>query len=65
VYDDWLDPDRREGQHHLLGSRYAKESELEFYPISTLVNNVRNDSPECLRRGSVLQDPQADLFAQA
>ena len=65
VYDDWLDPDRHEGQQHLLdGARFPKDTDLEFYPISTLVNSVRNDSPECLRRGAVLSDPQADLFAQ-
>jgi putative SOS response-associated peptidase YedK len=48
-YDQWLDPERKNGQLELLGnSAYHKNDELEFFPISTLVNNARNDSPACL-----------------
>jgi putative SOS response-associated peptidase YedK len=48
-YDQWLDPERKSGQLELLSnSAYRKNDELEFFPISTLVNNARNDSPECL-----------------
>ena len=48
-YDQWLDPDRKKGQLELLNkSAYHKNDELEFFPISKLVNNSRNDSPECL-----------------
>jgi putative SOS response-associated peptidase YedK len=48
-YEQWLDPDRTKGQRELLNnSAYHKNEELEFYPISTLVNNSRNDSPELL-----------------
>jgi putative SOS response-associated peptidase YedK len=48
-YDEWLDPKRRHGQLELLSkSAYHKNDELEFFPISKLVNNARNDSAECL-----------------
>jgi putative SOS response-associated peptidase YedK len=48
-YEQWLDPERTKGQRELLNnSAYHKNEELEFYPISTLVNNSRNDSPELL-----------------
>jgi putative SOS response-associated peptidase YedK len=48
-YEEWLDPQRKQGQLELLSkSAYHKNDELEFFPISTLVNNPRNDSPECL-----------------
>ena len=48
-YEQWLDPERTHGQLELLNeSAYHKNGELEFFPISTLVNNPRNDSAECL-----------------
>lgn len=48
-YEQWLDPQRTKGQLELLnGSAYRKKDELEFFPISTLVNNPRNDSADCL-----------------
>jgi putative SOS response-associated peptidase YedK len=48
-YEEWLDPQRKQGQLELLNkSAYHKNDELEFYPISTLVNNSRNDSADCL-----------------
>jgi putative SOS response-associated peptidase YedK len=48
-YEQWLDPQRTKGQRDLLtNSAYHKNEDLEFYPISTLVNNSRNDSPDCL-----------------
>jgi putative SOS response-associated peptidase YedK len=48
-YGQWLDPERKSGQLELLGtSAYHKNRELEFFPISTLINNARNDSAECL-----------------
>jgi putative SOS response-associated peptidase YedK len=48
-YEQWLDPRRTQGQLELLNkSAYHKDDELEFFPISKLVNNSHNDSPECL-----------------
>jgi putative SOS response-associated peptidase YedK len=48
-YEQWLDPQQERGQLELLSkSAYHKNDELEFFPISTLVNNSRNDSPDCL-----------------
>jgi putative SOS response-associated peptidase YedK len=48
-YEQWLDPQRKHGQLELLTkSAYHKNDELEFFPISTLVNNPRNDSADCL-----------------
>lgn len=48
-YDQWLDPQQKQGQLEVLGTAaYHREGELEFFPISKLVNNSRNDSPDCL-----------------
>jgi putative SOS response-associated peptidase YedK len=66
AHDEWIDPARTKGQMEIIErGKYRKEEELEFYPISRLVNSPRNDSPECLERGTLYEDPQADLFAQA
>lgn len=49
VYDKWLDPARNGGQLDLLRSNpYPMSQEFDYFPISRLVNNPRNDSPECL-----------------
>jgi len=47
-YDQWLDRDYKETEklQKLLVSYPDKE--METYPISTVVNNSRNDVPECL-----------------
>jgi putative SOS response-associated peptidase YedK len=59
-YDQWLDPQRKQGQVELLNkSAYHKDGELEFFPISKLVNNARNDSAECLER-TAYPDREAD-----
>jgi len=51
-YDQWLDPERKKGQLEILNkSAYHENGELEFFPISTLVNNPRHDSPVCLDPG--------------
>jgi putative SOS response-associated peptidase YedK len=48
-YEEWLDPLRTHGQLEVLSkSAYHKNDELEYFPISTLVNNPRNDSADCL-----------------
>ena len=54
VFDAWLDPDRGGGQLELLRSNpYPMSREFECYPISKLVNNPRNDSPDCLARAEI------------
>ena len=46
-YDEWLDPDRKRGQLDLLSSSaYHKDGDLEYFPISTLVNNPSYDAPD-------------------
>lgn len=47
--DAWLD-------HSILGSKvlallrpYAA-SDMEYYPVSVLVNNARNELPQCIER---------------
>lgn len=48
-YDDWLDPDRTHGQLDLLkSSAYHRDGDLEYFPISTLVNNPAYDGADCL-----------------
>jgi len=52
-YDRWLDPDNGDGGD-LLKS-YPSE-EMEHFPVSTQVNNVRNDEPSLIE---VTELPQA------
>jgi putative SOS response-associated peptidase YedK len=59
-YEEWLDPNRKHGQLELLNkSAYHNNGELEFFPISKLVNNARNDSAECLEP-TTYPDPAVD-----
>ena len=47
-YAEWLDPNNKEPAkiEELLKTAYVKE--LERFPISKLVNNVGNNSKECM-----------------
>lgn len=47
-HDLWLDPSLQDGRHvqHLLAP-YEPEA-MQRYPISTVVNSPRNETPECL-----------------
>ena len=48
-YDEWLDPSRKSGQLDTLAtSAYHRDEELEYFPISRLVNNPSYDAPDCL-----------------
>jgi putative SOS response-associated peptidase YedK len=59
AYEEWLDPERKTGQLELLNkSAYHKDGELEYFPISTLVNNARNDSPDCLVPTTPAPEPE-------
>ena len=50
TYDEWLDPSRASGQLETLErSAYHKDGEMEYFPISTLVNNPAYDAADCLR----------------
>jgi putative SOS response-associated peptidase YedK len=48
AYDEWLDPSNKEPAKfgELLKSKYVNE--LERYPVSKLVNQVGNNTPECM-----------------
>lgn len=53
IYDEWLDPARNGSQLDLLRQNpYPMSEEFEYFPISRLVNNPKNDSPECLERAT-------------
>ena len=55
-YDGWLDSSLDHGQMAMLdSSAFHADDELEYFPISTLVNNPANDSPDCLQRMSDTQ----------
>lgn len=47
--DRWLDPQAREGDLRAVLVPYPAE-EMDAYPVSTVVNSPRNDSPECVLR---------------
>jgi putative SOS response-associated peptidase YedK len=57
AWDDWLDPsvDDREFLLSLLGP--APDDVLDLYPISTRVNDVRNEGPELLGRVDLVEAP--------
>jgi putative SOS response-associated peptidase YedK len=47
--EEWLDPMRKgTGVLRLLKSYPAEE--MDFYPVSTIVNSPHNDSPACIER---------------
>ena len=46
----WLDPDRSEVDELLVPTAPSVVESLELRPVSSLVNNVRNNGPELLRR---------------
>ena len=53
TYDEWLNPERKRGQLDLLkNSAYHEDGELEYFPISRLVNNPGYDAPDCLEPAS-------------
>jgi len=53
-YDAWLDPTNKRGQLDLVNrSAYHRDSELEYFPISRLVNNPGYDAPDCLEPASL------------
>jgi putative SOS response-associated peptidase YedK len=47
-YDAWLDPQRKTGQLELLKTSAYHEDELEYFPISRLVNNPAYDAADIL-----------------
>ena len=59
-YDRWLDPSQDPVElQTLIGP--APDDLLKFTPVSTLVNNPRNDRPECIE--PLTQDgPRDSLF---
>ncbi|WP_275294838.1 SOS response-associated peptidase [Amycolatopsis sp. La24] len=46
----WLDPDRSEVDELMVPTSPSVVESLELRPVSSLVNNVRNNGPELLRR---------------
>ena len=65
-YDGWLDPERRRGQIDMLrSSAYHRDGELEYYPVSRLVNNPGYDGADCLEPASAeeLNAPPARVKA--
>lgn len=51
-YDRWIDPAQQDAQQLQALLRPAPDDWLQFIPVSTLVNNPRNDSPECVQPAS-------------
>jgi putative SOS response-associated peptidase YedK len=48
-YARWLDPDSKPDDLKKLLAPLA-DQELDAYPVSTRVNNPRNDGPECAEK---------------
>ena len=47
-YDLWLDPEFQDKEKLQALLRPYPEDELTAYPVSTTVNNPKNESPECI-----------------
>jgi putative SOS response-associated peptidase YedK len=51
IHEEWLDPGHTSGQLDLFRKHpYRMSAEMEYFPISRLVNNPRYDAPDCLER---------------
>ena len=50
--DAWLDPDNRDTQKLTALLKPYPTEEMEAYPVATLVNSPKNDSPECIEESS-------------
>jgi putative SOS response-associated peptidase YedK len=48
-YDDWLDPSLQTVERLNALLRPFPAEEMEAYPVSPIVNNPKNDQPECVR----------------
>ncbi len=48
AWDDWLDPELDDPEYLQSLLEPPPDDVLEMYPISTRVNNVRNQGPELL-----------------
>lgn len=48
AWDRWLDPDDADPEALLALLGPAPVEVMEAYPVSTIVNSVRNDGPECV-----------------
>jgi putative SOS response-associated peptidase YedK len=47
-YDRWLDPELNDREELEAMLRPFEAEAMEAYPVSTVVNNARNDRPECI-----------------
>lgn len=47
-FDAWLDPSRQDAGELQALLRPAPDDLLKFTPVSTLVNNPRNETPDCI-----------------
>lgn len=47
-YDRWLDPGDTDAQHVLPLLKPFPPDRMQLFPVSTLVNSPRNDTPECV-----------------
>ena len=59
MHSDWLNPnivfaDMSQGMNDLT-------PELEYFPVSHIVNNVRENHPACIEKSTILE--QGDLFS--
>jgi putative SOS response-associated peptidase YedK len=48
-YDEWLSTARADPSHTLERPAYREDGALEYFPVSTLVNNPGYDAPDCLQ----------------
>jgi putative SOS response-associated peptidase YedK len=47
-YDVWLDPEFQDKEKLLALLRPYPADQMKAFPVSTIVNSPRNDTPECV-----------------
>lgn len=59
-YDAWLDPDTTDLEYlHQILVQPSEQNQMESFvmtPVSTRVNSVKNDDPECIKPSSTQQE---------
>lgn len=60
----WLDPNIKDPNQLLKLLTQYPESELEYFPVSKLVNNTSFDSPECIKAIESVEIQQAPIPIQ-
>jgi len=60
--DQWLDPSAADRERLLDMLKPYPAAEMEAYPVSKRVNSPSNNSPECIQRLKLVEEPQPGAY---